>query len=195
MGSQLDWPRGFERTDPDDRENVQKFSNTFRESESDIRDQMRRMDVEDWRLEDVTGSGGDPGVALYWTKGGEDHAIACDSYTHKKQNIRELVYWLDEVRKSGDRPVVTGQDTFAAAALPPGEGEDAAGAEPMPSASPGDQLDVPPHDILGVAPDADEEAVRSAVRELIFEVHPDHGGSEEAFERVRLAKRAMTSSR
>ncbi|MEF8839789.1 MAG: J domain-containing protein, partial [Haloarculaceae archaeon] len=42
--------------------------------------------------------------------------------------------------------------------------------------------------VLGVGPDADEDAVRTAYRERIKEVHPDtDGGDEDAFKRVRDA--------
>lgn len=42
-------------------------------------------------------------------------------------------------------------------------------------------------DVLGVSPDASPEAVREAYRERVKEVHPDQGGSERAFRRVREA--------
>lgn len=43
-------------------------------------------------------------------------------------------------------------------------------------------------EVLGVAPDADAEAVRSAYRDRIKEVHPDtDGGDEDQFKRVRDA--------
>lgn len=44
------------------------------------------------------------------------------------------------------------------------------------------------YDVLGLEPDADQEAVRSAYRDRIKEVHPDaEGGDEAAFRRVRSA--------
>ncbi len=43
-------------------------------------------------------------------------------------------------------------------------------------------------DVLGVDPDADESAIRSAYRERIKQVHPDTDGGDEAqFKRVREA--------
>jgi hypothetical protein len=41
--------------------------------------------------------------------------------------------------------------------------------------------------VLGVDPDAPPETVRAAYRDRVKEVHPDCGGSEEAFRRVRWA--------
>lgn len=42
-------------------------------------------------------------------------------------------------------------------------------------------------DTLRVGPDAGVDAVKAAYRERIKEVHPDHGGDEESFHRVREA--------
>ncbi|NHN42356.1 J domain-containing protein [Halorubellus sp. JP-L1] len=42
-------------------------------------------------------------------------------------------------------------------------------------------------DALGLQPSADAEAVRSAYRDRVKEAHPDHGGTEESFRRVREA--------
>lgn len=44
-----------------------------------------------------------------------------------------------------------------------------------------------PYDVLSVDPDADEAAVRRAYRRRVKEVHPDHDGSREEFQRVRAA--------
>jgi len=41
--------------------------------------------------------------------------------------------------------------------------------------------------VLGIDPSATAEEVRSAYREQIKDVHPDHGGDRETFERVREA--------
>jgi len=49
-----------------------------------------------------------------------------------------------------------------------------------------------PHEVLGVDDDADKETVERAYRKRVKEVHPDAGGSTEAFKRVQHAYRAMT---
>lgn len=41
--------------------------------------------------------------------------------------------------------------------------------------------------VLGLTHDADTEAIQRAYRERVKEVHPDHGGNEEEFKRVRDA--------
>jgi ferredoxin len=50
-----------------------------------------------------------------------------------------------------------------------------------------------PFGVLGVDPGADEEAVERAYRKRVKEAHPDHGGSQRAFERVRAAYDAIQS--
>jgi ferredoxin len=44
-----------------------------------------------------------------------------------------------------------------------------------------------PFEVLEIEPGADEETVERAYREAIKDAHPDHGGSQEAFRRVRGA--------
>jgi ferredoxin len=48
-----------------------------------------------------------------------------------------------------------------------------------------------PFEVLGIEPGADEETVERAYRQRIKEAHPDHGGSQEAFRRVRRAYEAI----
>ncbi|MFB6161220.1 MAG: ferredoxin Fer [Haloferacaceae archaeon] len=48
-----------------------------------------------------------------------------------------------------------------------------------------------PFDVLGIDPDADDEAVERAYRRRVKEAHPDHGGSARAFQRVRAAYEAV----
>ncbi|KAB7515707.1 DnaJ domain-containing protein [Halosegnis rubeus] len=47
-------------------------------------------------------------------------------------------------------------------------------------------------DILGVAPDADEQAIKRAYREAVKEKHPDRGGDEEEFKDVTEAYDRLT---
>lgn len=50
-----------------------------------------------------------------------------------------------------------------------------------------------PFDVLDVAPDADEAAIRRAYRRRVKEAHPDQGGSIEEFRAVRDAYEAIES--
>lgn len=44
-----------------------------------------------------------------------------------------------------------------------------------------------PHEVLGVAPDADPETIERAYRQRVKETHPDQGGTKAAFLEVRAA--------
>ena len=46
----------------------------------------------------------------------------------------------------------------------------------------------PPHAVLGVAPDAPEAVVKAVAREKLKTAHPDHGGSQLEFQRVKQAR-------
>lgn len=78
--------------------------------------------------------------------------------------------WVRETRLRGDRPVVTAESEFAAARLL--VGEDVVAGEP------------PAHVLLGVEPDASAREVRTVYRGAVVDVHLNHGGSKEGFDRI-----------
>ncbi|MFP4218435.1 MAG: DnaJ domain-containing protein [Salinarchaeum sp.] len=120
----------------------------------------------------------DPSVVVRWTKDGDQYAVACDRYTDWRDNARAIGLYIREKRKMASRPVVTGQDVFATARLPSGDEDAVVGREP-------------PHEVLGVSPDAPEAVVKEAARSLKAEHHPDRGGDEDQFKRVVAAEEAM----
>lgn len=175
--SAIDWPQELDRTPEDDRESTSKFSVNFQKTERQLRKEMDRMDVDEWRVSHVSGSHGDPGVVLRWTQNDVPYAVGCDNYTAKRDNLRTVYLWVEETRKRSDRPVVTGDTDFAAARLmPPGED-----AEPK----------KPPHEVLGVAPDASDAVIEAAARARRGETHPDQGEDGEEFLRVNRAEEEM----
>jgi hypothetical protein len=187
MNSQmLNWPDGIERTPATERESASKFSTGLRQTKKDLRTEMRRLDADEWRLDDVSGSGGDPGVVVRWVKDGNEYAVACDGYDTKKANLRETYLWINETRMRQKRKAHTARDSFAAAQLPPGEGqspEEVVAVEP----------EEPPHEVLDVAPDAPDEIVKAAARQKASAVHPDNddGGDREEFKKIQDAKKQM----
>ena len=58
--------------------------------------------------------------------------------------------------------------------------------------APTPERELEPHVVLGVPAHADFDTIRTAYRKLVLTVHPDKGGSHEAFVRVEKAYRAMT---
>ena len=184
QSSMLNWPEWADRTDPDDRDSGSQFSTKYQRTKRQLGSEMERMGVDSWTLDTVTGSGTDPGVVLRWRQNNQPRVVSCDAYSSKKANLRAIFLWVKETRKSGDRPVKTGRDQFAAAALPGVDQE----ATPMGA---GDERD--PHEVLEAAPDASDDVVRVAAREKKRQHSPDSGvdPDKEEFIAVNKAEDAM----
>jgi hypothetical protein len=189
--SRLDWPRGWERTPAHQREKNPRFDASIATTTDAIATEMERMDVDEWRASignQHTKSNGlplhnansdDPGFVLRWSDDGEQFAVACDDYSRLRDNLRSVYLWVHETRMRSQRPVKTGDAEFAAARLPSGDGEDAVAAT------------APPHEVLEVDPDADEEIVQAAFRQKAKSAHPDQGGDPAEWKRLTDAKEAM----
>ena len=52
----------------------------------------------------------------------------------------------------------------------------------------------PPHEVLGVDPDAPEAVVQTVARERLKTAHPDHGGSKTELQRVKRARDRLLDS-
>lgn len=190
MSERLDWPTGFERASDDDREPNRNYRVNLTEAFEDLETELDRLDVESYRYSFdadqrktdqrpyARASPDDPGFVLRWRMDGEDYAVACDAYSRLRDNVRTVGHYLHEKRKMEQRPVETGKSEFANARLPPADEDAVRGRQPA-------------HDVLDVDPDASDDEVRKAARERLLDVHPDHGGSAEAVEKVRRAREAM----
>ena len=192
--SGLDWPAGFERTAPAERERNRSFEATLGATTKALATEMDRMDVDAWRGEIAnahTKSNGlplhnanpdDPGFVLRWTDD-EQFAVACDASPKLRDNVRYVLKWVHETRMRSQRPVKTGDSEFAAARLPPGDDEEVVVA--------GSATKQPPHEVLGVDPSASEKVIKSVARARKAETHPDSGGDQAEFQRVKEAEKAM----
>ena len=174
--SLLNWPDEIDRTPESEREECTKFSTGLRTTRSELKDQMRLLEADEWRVEETSGGYDDPGVVVRWIKDGQEYAAACDAYTTKTGNLREAYKWIKETRMREQRPVGTARDNFAAAELPSGDETDAIALGGESAAS-----------VLGISPAATNAEAKEAHRQLIKEVHPDNGGSEQEFKRVKEA--------
>jgi hypothetical protein len=188
---EVDWPDWAERTEPHRRKTTSKFKVTLNQAVNDIEAELEdRLGVDDWRLSTAAphrkkdgrpysdADPDDPGAVVQWSMNGEKYSVAADEYTNLRDNVRAIGLYLKEKRKMSNRPVKTGQSEFATARLPSADKDAVVGSEP-------------PHEVLGVAPDAPMAVVKGAYRELLKDRHPDHGGSRETFERLQTAKDAM----
>lgn len=192
----VDWPTWADRTPAAERERTSKYSTTLAKSITDLdRELADRLGVDDWRLSTAAphrksdgrpyanASPDDPAAVVRWRMDGEQYAVACDRYTALRDNVRTVGLYIKEKRKMQTRPVKTGQDEFATARLPSGDEPEAIVLD--------DGREEPPHEVLGVAPDAPTQVVRAAARRLSADVHPDRGGDEAEFKRIQNAKEAL----
>ncbi|MDZ5812393.1 J domain-containing protein [Halorubrum sp. AD140] len=192
----LDWPTGWDRTPAGDRTKNRSFEATLGATTQDLATEMDRMGVDGWRASignSHTKSNGlplananpdDPGFVLRWRENDQEYAVACDAYSRLRDNVRTVYKWIHETRMRGNRPVRTGDSEFAAARLPPGDGDENAVVV-------GSVSNKPAHEVLGVDVYASSDEVLDAYYERVKEAHPDHGGSEEELLRVRDAKEEM----
>lgn len=192
--SRIDWPAGFDRTPKSERERNRSFEATLATTTSELETEMDRMGVDHWRASignSHTKSNGlplhnanpdDPGFVLQWTDDEEQFAVACDASPRLRDNVRYVLKWVHETRIRSQRPVETGDSEFAAARLPPGDGDDAVTETATRQ---------PPHEVLGVAPDAPKNVVESAARARKAETHPDNDGDRDEFQRVVEAEEVM----
>lgn len=189
----LDWPEAFDRTPESE---LTTCPNGFRVTRSaafeNILDEMQTWDgVTDVQLDSgaehqtrnpnkpyARASFDDPGVVVYFTKDGESMAAACDRWDNPRDNAQDLYHYLHETRMLEQRGTVTAESEYEKLRLPSGNGEAIATEEPA-------------HEILEVAPDADESVVKAAYREKVKSAHPDAGGSTSELKRIRRARELM----
>jgi hypothetical protein len=192
----IDWPDHLVRTSAADRERTSKFSVPLGQTLDELEAALERIGATEYRLSTAApqrqsdrrphadARPDDPGIAVRWRMDGQQYAVACDRWSRLRDNAREVTLYLEEKRKMEGRPVATGQSEFASAALPSPDRDDVvvAGAGSAP--------DREPHEVLGVAPDADDAVVRGAFRELAKRDHGDHGGSGD-IARLKQARDAL----
>jgi hypothetical protein len=123
----------------------------------------------------------EPGIAVWWVKGGIEHAIACDRWTTCVENMRAIEKTLEAIRgisRWGSAEMV--DRAFAGfAALPPGSGDAGTPAHTAPERTWREIFGVniepwaslPNPDLLAI--------VKARHRDEIKKAHPDRGGSPE----------------
>ncbi|MDJ0922089.1 MAG: DnaJ domain-containing protein [Henriciella sp.] len=123
------------------------------------------------------GAPADPGVALYFQKGGEPITLACDTYTKVEQNLAALAAHIEAVRKIERYGVQTAKEILRAfSALPPPSKQ-----RPARKA----------WEVLGVARTASASEVRAAYRKLSARAHPDAGGDRAEWDEISSAYEDM----
>jgi len=188
----LDWPDQYDRTGDGDRS---RWPGTLKsKSPGEIRDALveeaeRTADdgqsmVISSNLETYERGGrqvpyanqnrlDDPGIAVYLSIDGDAKVFACDRYERVEGNMRAVTTTLRDLRRIKKRGVNEAERAYQGfEQLPPKGGTEGTAW----------------WQILGIDPDADtlDDALH-AYRERAKEVHPDQGGSEEAFHALQEA--------
>jgi hypothetical protein len=184
----VEWPIELgERTPRHERTRNNHYEVTLSRAFKKLEEELERLDVDDFRYSfdapsrEVDGrpyknaKPDDPAFLLRWTKGGEQFAVGCDAYSRLRDNVRTVGLYVNEKRMMESRDVATGDSEFSNLRLPaPDDVEARSGRRAR--------------DVLDVRPHASREEIREAYREKIKEVHPDNGGTVEAFREVQDAR-------
>lgn len=202
---EIDWPRGHDRTPAEERKPYPgDLSPTRKESFQSVVDELERWEATEGSVRIETASQhyvdrpniphqhdkpDDVGVAAYFRRedapADQEYAISADQWETQRENARAIALWARRQRLAERCAVRTNEDTVETARLPPAD-EGAVAAPPAPT-----ETEEPPHEILGVAPDASDVVVRAVARQLKKSCHPDNGGSAETFQEVVDAEEAM----
>lgn len=112
----------------------------------------------------------DPGVAVYFHLKERPIALACDAWDRVVDNVWAIARHIDALRGQQRWGVGSIEQAFLGyQALP-----DADAVKPW-------------WIVLGVKPDADWEAIKTAYRSLVKQHHPDVGGDRALWDRIQAA--------
>jgi hypothetical protein len=129
----------------------------------------------------------DPAFVLEFWNDGKRHMVGCDRYPSLRSNVREVGLYIHEKRMMQQRETRTAAGEFENLRLPPAENGDS--ATPLGDGSADDPLDdAGPFEYLGLDESASEDEIREAFRERAKHVHPDMGGDEGRFTRLKNAR-------
>lgn len=189
----IDWPEGYDRTDPDDREPYPgNITLDHREAFESIDEELQRWGASldrigfaapayanDSRIPHKSADPDDPGVVVYFRRVDEHadqgYALACDRWDSLRDNARAIALYVRRKRLAERCEVATAESEFETAALPPGDESDEGDVIAAGSGEP--DLDIErAAELLGVEPDATDRLVKTAFQERVKAVHGDQGG-------------------
>lgn len=113
----------------------------------------------------------DPGIAVYFKYKGKDVVMCCDKYHRPFENIHALGLAIEGLRTIERHDV----SEFLERAF--------TGFKALPEQANAQAW----HQVLGVPPNADKDAIKDAYRKMAQIHHPDSGGSAEMFAKVNQA--------
>lgn len=178
----LEWPAGFQRAK---RRREPKFQRwTLKYCKDEITRELRLFSAQKVIVstnQDVRIDGGfyartrrldDPGAAVYFTKGGEQLVIACDSFYELEDNLHAIARTINAMRqmeRDGSSEIL--KQAFR-------------GFKALPETAGGGGW----WKVLDVSVNASAEQINEAYRKLAKEHHPDNGGDANMFNIITRAK-------
>lgn len=180
----LQWPVGYKRTDPQHRKHAQ-FKTSFASARDCTIAELKRMGCKLIIISSniplkkdglpyavpfgKTNVVDDVGIAVYFDMDGTK-VIACDAYPTLDDNMQAIFKTIEALRGI-DRwkcSEIISRSFTGFTALPETVGED-------------------PYRVLGINRGASKTDIKRAYTKKLFEVHPDHGGNESDFIKVKEA--------
>lgn len=179
----LNWPMGWPRTKYRESSRLARYP--FGQARDDVYRELERLGATNviissnlaTRLDGIPRSGqrapDDTGIAVYFDLNGRNQCIPCDKWYSVEQNLRAIAKTIEALR---------GIERWGAKEM-----VDAAfrGFEALP-----ESVVVPPQPwyvVLEIESDADKETIRAAYTKLAKLHHPDYGGTDEDFNRIKKA--------
>ena len=171
----LSWPDDQPRTAPDERD-VGRYTVSFSDALHDTLHELDMMgakhvvvssDVQ-LRRDGLPRAGAakrvdDPGVAVYWTRDGQDYVVACDSYNSVRSNLRAIGLTIHHLRRlEAAAPAFLADRAYQGFARLP------------------EKTVRSWRQVLGFdrAQKVAAEDVRGRYLALVKKMHPDHGGTD-----------------
>lgn len=140
------------------------------ETRRDIEEDFAKWDVDEFRI--IPPRAGSAARVIYFDRQEKRHEMACARFDSYAQNLRAVAGIIREIRLADQRGILV---EFARAAA------EAAGLLTS------GRYTRPPHEVLGVMPNATRIVSEAAFKALANEAHPDKGGSDEAMKELNAA--------
>lgn len=124
----------------------------------------------------------DPGVAVYFTRKGQQICIACDKWSKVEDNIHAIGLCVEAIRgmeRWGTTDMVDA--AFSGYTALPATASEHRGPRAW-------------HDVLGVASDSSPAVIRAAYKSKALVAHPDKGGSRADWDELQNAYRESGAS-
>ena len=135
----------------------------------DIKVCFEKWGISDYSIGGEAGSKVKPLAFVRFSVNGQEQTIRCERAWEYGANLRAIYRLLESLRMAAHYGIMEELATAAAAMLPAGKPKR------------------PPHEVLGIAKEADPEIAEAVHRALARKHHPDVGGTNEKMQEINDA--------